>query len=52
MKRNLFKLSLIAVGFAAACNASAVVTVSARPIVVSRPSVSISRPVNGLESNQ
>ncbi|HGW5266465.1 hypothetical protein QMJ91_17675 [Acinetobacter baumannii] len=46
MKRNLFKLSLIAVGFAAACNASAVVTVSARPIVVSRPSISVSRPVN------
>ncbi|CAA0276003.1 ATP dependent DNA ligase domain [Acinetobacter baumannii] len=45
MKRNLFKLSLIVLGFAAASNTSAVVTVSARPVVVSRPSVSISRPV-------
>lgn len=46
MKRNLFKLSLIVLGFAAASNTSAVVTVSARPVVVSRPSVSVSRPVN------
>ncbi|HAV5548407.1 TPA: hypothetical protein JI101_16490 [Acinetobacter baumannii] len=46
MKRNIFKLSLIVLGFAAASNTSAVVTVSARPVVVSRPSVSVTRPIN------